>query len=353
MSQQPPQLAKAFLQALPDKQNPQIPVHFNPVSLVYTVENSVANQSSDPKKKQYAATFSGKLSMDLQFDTTDTGTDVRFFTNQVARFMQATGLAAADAGNKPSAKGGGGDESSPPKAPPVLLFQWGSYRFQGVMESFKETIDFFSPDGVALRALVSISLARQDQVFDEKTEFASANTSGSLVPTGSGDSAQSMATRGGDPRAARQLASDNGLESLRFTGGTPLQVSSGAQLKPPAGFVSAPSAGAGLGFSAGAQLSAKAGITGGGGLFGAKASAGVSATRGAFAGLQSGTAVTSSTVRLDPTQMLPSTSSAGLSTFAGASFSLGGSANGAGSVGLSTDVGAKFSFKDRLTFDFD
>lgn len=354
MPQQLPQLAKAYLQALPEGQNPKVPVHFNPVSLVYTVENSVAQQSSGPKKTQYVAQFSGKLAMDLQFDTTDTGTDVRVFTNKVAGFMQATGMAAAAAGNAAAGKGGGGgDQSSPPKAPPVLLFQWGSYRFQGIMESFKETIDFFSADGVALRAMVSISLARQDKVFDEGANFASANTGGSLVPTGSGDSALSLATRGGDPSAARQLASDNGLESLRFTGGTPLQVTSGARLNPPAGFVSAPPAGAGVNVSAGVQLSAQAGATGSGALFGAKASAGVSATRGAFAGLESGRAATSSTVRLDPMQMLPSTTSAGVSTFAGASFSLGGSANNAGSAGLSTDVGTKFSFKDRLTFDFD
>ena len=55
----------------------------------------------------------------------------------------------------------------PPKAPPVLMFQWGTYQFQGIMDSFKETIDFFSADGVALRALVSIGLSRQDNVFDE------------------------------------------------------------------------------------------------------------------------------------------------------------------------------------------
>ncbi len=363
MPQQPPQLAKAFLQALPEgPQNPKIPVHFNPVTLAYTVENTVSQQSGGPKKAQYVAQFSGKLSMDLQFDTTDTGTDVRVFTNQVAAFMQATGLAAAAAGNAAAGQGGGGDQSSPPKAPPVVLFQWGSYRFQGVMESFKETIDFFSADGVALRALVSITLARQDKVFDEGTDFKPATTGGSLVPSGSGDSALSLATRGGDPSAARQLASANGLESLRFTGGAAVQVSGGAQLNPPTGFVSVSAgAGAGLGISAGAGLnigvSAGAGLSasagGGGALFGAKASAGVPATGGAFAGLEAGRATVSSTARLDPMRMLPATVGADVSAFAGASFSLGGSSNSAESAGLSADVGVKFSFKDRLTFDSD
>ena len=50
-----------------------VPVHFNPASLVYTVEKSRRQQGSDPKRRQFAGQFTGKLTMDLQFDTTDTG----------------------------------------------------------------------------------------------------------------------------------------------------------------------------------------------------------------------------------------------------------------------------------------
>src|SRR5271156_6070400 len=128
MPQQPPQVAKATLSALPD--GSPLEVHFNPTSLVYSVENSVAQQSGGPKKVQYVAQFSGKLTMDLQFDTTDTGSDVRTFTNQVALFMQATGNASAAASNSAPPSANGGAQSAPPKAPPVLKFQWGSYVFQ-------------------------------------------------------------------------------------------------------------------------------------------------------------------------------------------------------------------------------
>ncbi len=44
------------------------------------------------------------------------------------------------------------------------------------MESFKETIDFFSADGIPLRALVSIGLARQDNVFDAGSRIRSPQT---------------------------------------------------------------------------------------------------------------------------------------------------------------------------------
>ena len=353
MTQQAQKIAKATF--TPKNGGQPIEVQFNPASLVYTVENSVSNQSRDPKKVQYVAQYSGKLTMDLQFDTTDTGKDVRLETNKIAHFMQATAQASADASNAAAtADGGGGDQKTPAKAPPVLMFQWGSYQFQGIMDSFKETIDFFSADGIALRALVSISLSRQDQVFDDGQDFSKTSAvAGSLVPSAAGDSALSLATRGGDPSAARQLASDNGLESLRFTGGAQVQVNAGVQLNPPAAFVSASSGGiqAGLGISAGVQLSAQAG--GNGALFGAKASAGVPATAGAFAGLQTGRATVSSTYRLDPTRMIHASTGTDVSTFATASFSLGGAALMSGSAGFTADVGAKFSFRDRLTFDSD
>ena len=334
-------------------------VHFNPASLVYSVENSVAQQSGGPKKVQYVAQFSGKLTMDLQFDTTDTGSDVRTFTNQVALFMQATGNATAAAQNAAPPSADSGSSPAPAKAPPVLKFQWGTYLFQGIMDSFKETIDFFSADGVALRALVSIGLSRQDQVFDEGANLSGPTSSGSLVPSSSSDSALSLATRGGDPSAARQLGTDNGLESLRFTGGAAMQVSAGVQLNPPAAFVTAPSASAGAGLSLGISVGASAGASasaqtsGLGALFGASASAGIPATAGAFAGLQTKRTPASNTANLNPLQMLPATAGTDVSTFAGASFSLGGAANSTGSAGLSTDVGAQFSFKDRLTFSSD
>src|SRR5664279_3614957 len=377
MPQSPPQLVKATLTALP--KGDVVTVHFNPASLSYSVENSLAQQSGAPKKAQYVAQFSGKLSMELQFDTTSTGSNVRNDTSRVALFMQASGNASASASNAAAAKSNGNTSGPPPKAPPVLLFQWGVYSFQGIMDSYKETIDFFSAEGIPLRALVSISLSRQDDVFDENFSlsklFGSIATAsvGSTVPSALSDSAYSMAKRGGSGNAARQLAADNNLDSMRFTNGAPMQVGSGVQLNPPAAFVTAPSTsgggGLGLGFSAGASGGTSFGGSGAGvsagfsagcsimsGMapaFGASASAGVSATAGAFAGLQTGRATISSTANLNPLQMVPATVGTDVATFSGASFSLGGAANNTGSAGLSSDVGTKFNFSDRLIFSRD
>ncbi len=389
-----PTVVKATLTALPD--GDPITVHFNPASLVYTVENSTQQQGGDPKRRQYAASFTGKLTMDLQFDTTDSGTDVRQVTSQVALFMQSSAQA-----NKKSSSG----STTNQPAPPVLSFEWGAYQFQGFMESFKETIDFFSADGVPLRALVSIGLARQDNVFDSGSGTAT-DTSGSLVPTGQNMSVTQAATQGGDPTATRALASANGVENPRFTGGAALQVGGGIQLNAAVGFVSSASAGGGIGVSgglglsltasagagisagvgggisaggsasagigigagvsasAGASAGVSAGVTvstgagaqvtlaaGGGALFGSQASAGVPATAGAFAGLQTGVATVSTTAQLNPLRMLPATVGTNVSVGVNASFGLGGVATAP--AGFSTDVGANVSLTDSLVFDSD
>lgn len=334
----PSNFEKATLTPLPNGE--PIPVHFNPTTLTYAVENSAPQTAGHPKTAQFAAQVSGKLSMDLEFDTTDVGTDVRLITNQIAAFMS------------PPQPASGSSSGTPATAPYVLEFSWGTYTFDGILQSFTETIDFFSADGVALRAKISISLSEQDQVYPilSSDTPASLAVSASIVPTPAGGSVAAAAALGGDATAARQLGSDNGLESLRFGAGASLQVSGGVSLNAAAGFSAGASASASIGVAAGAGISLQ---SGGGPTFGASASAGVPATAGAFAGLQAGVATVSTTTRLNTSLMLPSTSGSDLSTAAGASFSLGGSANSSAAPGLSANVGATSSFNASLSFDGD
>ena len=348
-----PVTQKAKLKSLgPDAT--EVEVHFNPASLVYSVENSNKQQSSDPKRRECVAQFSGKLTMDLQFDTTNTGEDVRKTTNKIANFMRGS----SGKGTNPA--------SGNAQAQPVVSFQWGAYEFQGTLESFKETIDFFSADGVPLRAMVSIGLAQQDEVFAEGAEGPSTNLS--RIPTGNNDSATFLATMGGDPNATRQLGAINGLASLRFTAGASLNVGAGIQLNAAADFSVSASAGVGLsagggislGAGGGASFKVDAGVVsaaslqvspgvGGSALFGGQASARVPASGGALVGLEAGRATVSSTTRLNPQRMLPATVSTDVNTGAGASFSLGGAAKA--ETGFSSNVGSSFHFSDRLIFD--
>ena len=364
----------------PAAQRVEFLVQFNPESLQYTVQNTLKEEGKGAKKKQHVSQTTAKLAMQLVFDTTDFGTDVRIDTDQAAKLMQPF-------------------KDGSDKSPPLVEFSWGMYRFTGLVEQYKETIDFFSAEGVPLRATIDLTLASQDVVFDsnhnppakvdgkldlaEPTVHRQSDQDQSSGPGG----AAGLAAALGDPRAARAIAALNGSASLRFSAGAELAVGGGVTLQGAAAFsvgagVSA-GAGAGIGAGAGAGISVGAGAGAGigfgasagagagigiGAAAGAGASAGVgagagfaagagaaagagfgasAAAGGAFAGLRATASSTGST----PSGRALFGATASASTGAGAQFAAGGRAQGQGSSSLAADVGAKAELKPRITFN--
>jgi len=321
-----------------------IPVKFNPTSLQYVITNTMSDPSRGNKKKQYVSKSSAKLTMDLIFDSTDEGGDVRIQTNKIAKLM------------KP--------DKDKNNAPPVVLFAWGNFMFQGMVDGFKETIDFFSANGVPLRSSVNVTMSQQDDVFqdiDTDTKFKmqqSLALDAVEVPASANQSPAATAAQGGNSRAARDIAAANDLESTRSGAGAAMTVAKSAQLKPPVAFASGgASAGAGLSLSGGAGLSLGGGVgagVGGGislsGSAGGRASAGVSASEGAFAGLRVSASAKSSQ-SIDPGRLVQRSASSSLATDAGASFNVGGKATLEGSSSLKADVGANADLRARIQFD--
>lgn len=318
-----------------------IKVDFNPTSLQYVITNTPADPSRGNKKKQYVSKSTAKLTMDLIFDSTDKGVDVRTQTQKIAKLMVPDK-----------------DKNS---APPVVLFAWGNFMFQGMIDGFKETLDFFSANGVPLRSSVNVSMSQQDDIIQDIDKTSSV-TDKSLalqaveVPASPTMNPTTTAAQGGNSRAARDIAASNGLESTRFGSGAPMTVGKSVQLKPPLAFASGgASAGAALDLSAGGGLSlgGGAGASGGlslGGSAGGRASAGVSASEGAFAGLRVSASGRSSP-SLDPSRLIQRSESLSLSTDAGASFSVGGKATVEGSASLKADVGANADLRSRIQFE--
>ncbi|HZG42697.1 MAG TPA: hypothetical protein VEY93_07025, partial [Longimicrobium sp.] len=190
-------------------------VHFNPASLSYEITaNAPPAEGDAAKSKQFTALSTGKLSMDLVFDTTHDGTDVRVQTMLVSRLMEP-------------------DPET--RAPWETKFTWGLYTFTGVVNSYKETLDFFAPSGVPLRAAINLSMSSgQNQNPFALTAGKAVNTAGKLepavVPPPAGGAAEAAA-RAGAPGAARALAALNGQDSLRFPSGGSLTVPGSVPLK--------------------------------------------------------------------------------------------------------------------------
>ena len=324
-----------------------IDVHFNPASLQLQVSNELKDTQNN-ERKQYIAKANAKLTLDLQFDTTDSGDDVTQTTRKIQAFI-APPLPA-------------GEEARKQLPPPVVLFEWGRITFKGITESYKETIDFFSASGVPLRSSVNLTLSRQDQVFDDAPGGApesAGDLAGALdLPASSAADAANAAQ---SPGAARGVAAANGQEELRFGSGAGLTLSASVELKPPAAFAAG---GAGIGIGLEGGLGVGGGIGGGAGIgigfsAGVNASAGggagiaglakLSATEGAFGGLRAEGPSLSAKVKTE--RLAPQLRSGGLSTDHNATFQVGGKATMQGPAGLRADVGAGPGRGARLTFD--
>lgn len=201
-----------------------IEVQFNPATLRVTLSNTLkADTRSGSGGSANAAQFVDKsessLSVELLFDTTvkwergagahpetvaEANSDVRLQTRRIAeKFMQPQD-----------------PESTRPRAPLRCRFQWGRFQFSGMVSSYSETLDFFAPEGIPLRATLALTLKEDRYQFDlnEGAGPAAQRLPPSFTPGGSGVSAaQATQAAGQDPRDWRSIASANGLENPRFT----------------------------------------------------------------------------------------------------------------------------------------
>jgi len=302
-----------------------VEVHFNPASLAYTLSNALREEGEGAKKKQYVSQTSATLTMDLVFDSTDSGDDVREATDQMAKLLRPNG---------PSGK----------QVPPLVEFSWGAYSFSGLVSQYKETIDYFSADGVPLRSTVNLTLASQDVAFDSGRDPGasvdagiSASFGADLVTLPSASAsfggAAGLSMSLGDPRAARAIASVNGSASLRFSGGVEMAVGGGAGVE----------LAAAAAFSAGASVGVSAGASGG---LAVSASLGLGASVGGSAGASFGGLRHGGTAAV----ALPAAGAA-LTLTAGAqpglaAIGVGGKARTGARTSLGTDVGAGIRFGD-------
>ena len=202
-----------------------VKVQFNPQSL----KVNFANQSSGGDQRggsavQFVGKGTTKLTLELWFDVTvpqpdgnlQSDGDVRRLTAKVAYFI--------------TPKRAEGTEEQ--WIPPGVRFIWGTFLFDGVMDSMDENLEYFSEDGRPLRAGVSISLSRQEIQF----QFGSAQGSGGLGSNNtpgtqpqqqarSGDTVQGVAARSGQGSDWKGIAAANNIENPRhLPAGTLLNV---------------------------------------------------------------------------------------------------------------------------------
>jgi hypothetical protein len=136
-----------------------IGLDFNPETLQFEVTNSLGENKHE-KSRQAVSEAVATLSFDAIFDHTRPGEhvpaseqpealDVRRRTEALLEMLAARG---GEDGEKP--------------APQRVRFSWGAIVFDGVFETYSETLEYFSAEGVPLRSSLSITLTEQEYQYE-------------------------------------------------------------------------------------------------------------------------------------------------------------------------------------------
>ena len=225
---QPAKVEKAEIRELLEDGQPgsqRVQVQFNPETLKVSFANQVVPPDNNAQSgnaadqngttaTQFVGTGPTKLRVRLWFDVTgaqpegQSESDVRRLTQKVAYFITP----------KPSA-------TDPNKLiPPGVRFVWGTFKFDGIMESLEESLEFFSAEGKPLRASLSFSLSQQEIQF-AFNERPDAQPGGGklpgvgakpMTPAPAGSSLQGLAARAGLGGNWQAIAQANGIENPRL-----------------------------------------------------------------------------------------------------------------------------------------
>jgi nucleoid-associated protein YgaU len=194
-------LAKAFLEIVkPSVPEPIIPLRFNPTEYQIQRANNFAEvpiPGLEAPPLQFVRGGGERLTAELLVDTSDTLEDVRIrYTDKLRLLMRV---------------------NSELHAPPIVRFAWDTQVFVGVMESLNTTFVLFTPEGIPLRARLSITLR----------EYRPAEVQIKEMKTSSPDVEKSWTLRRGDTLSAiayaaykdvtrwRAIAVENGIRDPR------------------------------------------------------------------------------------------------------------------------------------------
>lgn len=119
---------------------PQMSVQFNPKEL--QIDKSVSwTNAQGPATEDPAQEFkepqSRSLSCTLYFDSLEQGADINGYIKTLERTVTIVDSL---------------------KRPPMVIFQWGSFNFTGVVESLSQKYTMFLPDGRPCRAEVGLKM---------------------------------------------------------------------------------------------------------------------------------------------------------------------------------------------------
>ncbi|MEM8536541.1 MAG: hypothetical protein AAGF56_01635 [Pseudomonadota bacterium] len=191
---------------------PALNVQFNPETLEITARSKLKEETGAKQDKapvQVVGSTERSMSVQLIFDQTLTGNDVRNDTSQIVGLMAAGDKVLQGYYTRSADR-----HKNNVKVPKIVIFEWGNFTFRGVIAEFNETLEYFSPSGVPLRASVKFTMQERDAGFAAQ---GAANGAGAPAqPPMSLPDAQPLPSHPGVYKAVKE----NGNEDARNAGGT-------------------------------------------------------------------------------------------------------------------------------------
>ena len=196
-------------------ENGAFTVQYNPVNFKFDkpVSWKEHDEQGQESKLEFQKAQPANISMELVFDTTSTGGDVR--SSWVNSLLKMTNPEVEDEGDCDK------------KRPPKIDFEWGSFTFTGVLESVNVNYTMFSQNGDPLRAQVTVKMKE----WTPENEYAGGGGGGSmssekiqLVTVQAGQSLSQIASANNTTQQAIQDANPQVSDWLNLEAGIVLSV---------------------------------------------------------------------------------------------------------------------------------
>ncbi len=190
-----------------EKKGTEVYLQFNPASYSFEESNEFSEKRLMGLKgviNQFTGSKTADLSLELLFDSTSEGGDVRDLIKPLEK------IAAID---------------RELHAPPPCRFIWGSFSYDGIITGIKREFTYFYRDGIPGRVKLGVTLKPYKPVEEmaAQLDLHSSDITKERVFK-EGDSLFLLAYREyGDPREWRRVAEANGIDDpLRIEAGTKL-----------------------------------------------------------------------------------------------------------------------------------
>lgn len=193
-------------------------VQFNPESLKVSYANQLVDppagagsQKDGTASRQFVGAGNTKLSLQLWFDVNApmpgqvaSVDDVRRLTQRVSVLMNPTAT----------------PKDKTKFVPPQVRFEWGSFKFDGIVDALEESLELFSEDGVPLRASMTLSMSQQKILYVDLGEARprgqrAAPGTAPMATAAQGSSVQGLADAAGQGGRWQDIAAAAGIENPR------------------------------------------------------------------------------------------------------------------------------------------